>query len=363
MLKKEDGKAGIVIFLVFVLIIVLMCAGGFMWYTSSLKSVQKNSQKVEIIIDEGTSTSAIAEKLEKSGIIRSATAFKVYCKLEKKNSLMAGKYEFDKNMSVHDIVDRLTNGAIVDDSVTITFIEGKDIAFIAKTIADNTNNEEEDVYELLKDEDYLDSLIDEYWFITDDIKDDDIYYSLEGYLYPDTYTFSNKDVKVEEIFKIMIDAMDSQLIQYKSEINKSDYTPHELLTLASIVELEALNENDRAKVAGVFYNRLNIGMALQSDVTTYYGLGKNMGDGDLTASELSKKNPYNTRASNMAGKLPAGPICMPSASGIKAVVRPEDSNYLFFVADSKGQVHYSRTNSEHEALIQDLKNKGLWYTY
>lgn len=360
---KENGKIGIVVFFVVILVIIIICAGSFMWYTSSLKAIQKNSQKVEIVINDGTSTSQIAEKLENSGVIRSATAFKVYCKLEKKNSLMAGKYEFDKNMSVHDIVDRLTNGAIVDDSVTITFIEGKGIESIAKTIANNTNNTEEDIYKLLEDEEYIDSLIDEYWFITKEIKNDYIYYSLEGYLYPDTYTFANKDVDVKEIFKIMLDAMDSQLSQYKSEINKSDYSVHELLTLASIVELEALNEDDRAIVAGVFYNRLNAGMALQSDVTTYYGLRKNMGDGDLTASDLAKNNPYNTRASNMAGKLPVGPICMPSASALKAVIEPEDSKYLFFVADSKGQVHYSRTNSEHEALIKDLKDKGLWYTY
>lgn len=363
MYKSESGKAGIII-LVILAVILIICIGGFMWYTSSLKAVQSNNnEKLEVIIDEGAGTAGIAKKLESAGVIRNANAFKIYCKLNKKTSLKAGKYEFTKNMSVHDIVDRLTNGAIVDDSVTITFIEGKNIMTVAKTIANNTNNAEEDVYNLLKDEDYIDSLIKEYWFITDDIKNKDIYYSLEGYLYPDTYTFENKDVKVEEIFKIMLDAMDSQLSQYKSEINKSDYSVHELLTMASIVELEAVKESDRATVAGVFYNRINKGMALQSDVTTYYGLKKEMSSGDLTATELAKKNPYNTRANNMAGKLPVGPICMPSSNAIKAAIEPEKSNYIFFVADKNGDVHYSKTNSEHEALIKELKEKGLWYTY
>ena len=152
--------------------------------------------------------SQIADKLEDESIIKNATVFKIYCKLNNKTSLLAGKYELDKNMTVEQIISELEKGNVVDDSVTITFIEGKNMKWIASTIAEYTENSEDDVYVLLADEDYLDSLIDEYWFITDDIKDDDIYYALEGYLYPDTYPFENKDVDVKTIFKFMLDVME-----------------------------------------------------------------------------------------------------------------------------------------------------------
>lgn len=266
-------------------------------------------------------------------------------------------------MSVEQIITELEKGNVVDESVTITFIEGKNMRWIVSTIVEKTNNTEDEIYKLLKDEAYLDSLIEKYWFITDDIKDDEIYYSLEGYLYPDTYTFENKDVDIKTIFKAMLDKMDTQITPYKSEISKNNYSVHELLSLASVVELEAPNEKDRGTVAGVFYNRLKNNMALQSDVTTYYALQVDMGERDLTNSDLNTKSKYNTRASNMVGKLPIGPICSVSISSIKAVVEPEDTNYLFFIADKNGKVYYSKTNTQHEALIKELKEKGLWYTY
>lgn len=361
-MKREDGKIGIII-LIFLLLIVLAVGGVFIWYKSSLGAVQENSEKVTLIIEDGTGVSGIAQKLEQNGLIQNATTFKIYCRLNHRTKMQAGKYELDKNMTVEQIISELEKGNIVDESVTITFIEGKNMRWIAKTIAQNTENTEDDVYKLLSDDEYIDSLIDTYWFITDDIKDDEIYYSLEGYLYPDTYTFENKDVSVKTIFKTMLDVMESQISPYKEEIRDSKYNVHELLSLASVVELEALNEQDRAQVAGVFYNRLNRGMALQSDVTTYYAVQADMGERDLTNSDLNTNNAYNTRASNMGGKLPVGPICCVSISSIKAVIEPEDSDYLFFVADKNGKVYYAKTNSDHEKIIAELKEKGLWITY
>ena len=107
----------------------------------------------------------------------------------------------------------------------------------------------------MKDKDYLKSLIKKYWFIGEEILNDDIYYSLEGYLAPNTYSF-RKNTSVKEIFNAMISEMDQNLSKYKNIINNSKYTPHELLTLASIVELEGSEGTDRKGIAGVFYNRL-----------------------------------------------------------------------------------------------------------
>ena len=161
----------------------------------------------------------------------------------------------------------------------------------------------------------------------------------------------------------MLDKMDTVLTPYKDEIKESDYSVHEILSLASVVELEAKNEEDRAGVADVFINRLNKKMALQSDVTTYYALKIDMSERDLTANELETKNPYNTRSTTMNGKIPVGPICMVSESSIKAILEHDDTDNLFFVADKNGKVYFSKTNAEHEKKIKELKDSGLWFTY
>lgn len=360
--ETEDSKFGIIV-VVFIAICLICLIGAYMWYNSSIKAVQKTSEKVKIEIVGGSGTTKIAEHLKESGLIKDVNAFKVYCKVNKCTSMQAGKYELDKNMSVKEIVDQLQEGNVVDESVTITFVEGKNMRWIAKLIAEKTNNSEEDVYNILKDEEYINSVIEKYWFITDDIKDEDIYYSLEGYLYPDTYTFANVDVSVKEIFNKMLDKMDSVLTPYKNDIEDSKYSIHELLTLASVVELEATNVEDRAEVAGVFYNRLNRKMGLQSDVTTYYAIKVDMGERDLTAAELAKNNPYNTRSSSMYGKLPVGPIAMVSDKSIDAVLNPKSTDAIFFVADKNGKLYFSKNNTEHEKVIKELKSEGLWYTY
>ena len=138
---------------------------------------------------------------------------------------------------------------------------------------------------------------------------------------------------------------------------------HQLLSLASVVELEAKDPTDRLNVAAVFYNRLNANMQLGSDVTTYYAAKVDMSERDLYAAELNAVNPYNTRSSTMAGKLPVGPICNPSISSIIAAITPAKNNYYFFVADKNGDVYFTKTLQEHNAKIAELKRKGLWFTY
>lgn len=364
MRKSENGRIKIgVIILVLLLIIIAIVIGAFCWYKTGIKPVQSESETVIVEIIDGSGVSKIASQLEEQGLINNAKAFKIYYKINNKKAILAGKYELDKKMTVEEIITQLEKGNVVDETVTITFPEGKNMRWITETIAKNTSNSEEEIYELIADEEYQDLLIEKYWFIDEDIKDKDIYYPLEGYLYPDTYIFENKDVDTKVIFEKMLDKMDSVLTPYKNEIKKSDYSMHEILSLASVVELEAKNEEDRAGVAAVFINRLNKNMALQSDVTTYYALKIDMSERDLTASELAKKNPYNTRSATMNGKIPVGPICMPSGSSIEAVIEHEDTENLFFVADKNGKVYFSKTNSEHEKKIKELKNSGLWFTY
>ena len=207
------------------------------------------------------------------------------------------------------------------------------------------------------------TLIEKYWFITDEIKNKDIYYPLEGYLFPDTYAIANKDTKPEEIFEKMLDKMESVLEPYKEEIEESKYNVHELLTLASIIETEGTNDNDRKNVASVFYNRLDAGMSLGSDVTTYYSVKEDIGKRDLYQKEIDAYNPYNTRGPNMEGKLPVGPISSVGKASIEAAIEPSKTDYLFFVADKNGKLYFTKTNTEHVQVINELQNSGMWYEY
>lgn len=335
-----------------------------LFYNIGLSAVSKESNEVEFVIEEGSTYSGVINKLKNENLIKNELCFRLYIKLNNKNRLEAGTYKLNKNMNVKEIVSVFDKGNTYNpDVINITFKEGKHMRSIASTIASNTNNKEEDVFKLLKDKTYLNELINDYWFIDDSILNDNIYYSLEGYLFPNTYEFMNKDVSVKEIFKTMLDETNNQLFPYKKTMEDSNYSIHELLTLASIVELEGKANSDRAGIAGVFYNRLNSGWALGSDVTTYYAAKVDMSERDLYAYEINDNNYYNTRSNYLAGKLPIGPICNPSLHSIKAVLYPTDNNHYYFVADKNGKTYFTNTYSEHISKRDELIEAGLWYTY
>lgn len=357
-------KRLIIILLGIVILMALIILGSCIFYNLNLRSVSSNSKEVEFMVDSGSTYYSIGSKLKREGLIRNEFCFKLYIKFNKVNNLEAGTYKLNKNMSVKDIIEEFSKGNTYNpDAIVITFKEGKNMRSVASTIALHTNNTEEKIYNLLKDQEYLKSLIDSYWFISDDILDNNIYYSLEGYLYPNTYEFENKDIDVKDIFKTMLDEMSKRLENYKTDILSNKYSIHELLTLASIVELEGKVASDRAGIAGVFYNRLNSNMSLGSDVTTYYAAKVDMNERDLYTYEINDKNNYNTRSSYLAGKLPIGPICNPSLESIKAVLYPENNDYMYFVADKNGKTYFSKTYNEHVSTKDDLIKAGLWYTY
>ncbi len=358
-------KKGILIaVIVVVLVIILGVAGLFLFYNSSLKAVSENSNEVIVEIAKGSTATDIAKVLEENKLIKSGLVFRIYTKLNNVSGMQAGTYKLNQNMDVEKIIENLQKGTdYFPDEINITFLEGKNMRWIAKQIAENTNNTEDDVFNKLEDKEYIKSLIDKYWFLTDDILNENIYYPLEGYLFPDTYNFSNKDVTVEQIFTAMLDQMDDKLEDLKSDIEKEGYSVHKVLTVASIVELEAAQVEDRSGVASVIYNRLKKNMSLGSDVTTYYAIKVDMSERDLYQSELDKYNPYNTRGPRMEGKLPVGPIATVSIESIKAALHPDETNYLYFVSDKNGKNYFATTQAEHEKNVQNLKNSGLWYNY
>lgn len=357
-------KKAIIILLIILFLILFLIFGTLIWYNNSISGNKQNDEKIVIEVSEGSNINTVGSLLEKNGVIPSTFSFKIYSKLNKSNNVIAGKYCFSPSMTYEEITKMLKNGDIYKgDEIKLTYVEGKNIRWLARKIEELTNNKEEDVYDLLENEEYIDKIIKKYWFITDEIKNKDIYYSLEGYFFPDTYIIKNKDVTVEDIFLIMLNQMEKVLEEYKEDINNGNITVHQLLTIASMVELEGIHDEDRAGISGVFYNRIRQGMSLGSDVTTYYAWKVDMGERDLTYEELNTYNPYNTRGPNMQGKIPVGPISSVSKTSLEAALKPENTENLFFVADKNGKVYFTKTNAEHEQMVSALKAQGLWFEY
>lgn len=346
-----------------IILIILILVGCFI-FNFFASPVSSDKTTTNFTVETGDTYNSVATKLKSAGFIRSEKFFKIYIKLTGAKNLEAGVFVISKSMSLKEIVNTLDAGSTKNPNVIrITFKENLTMWDLAKVIEDNTNNKATDVYSKLKDTTYIDSLIKTYSFLTDDIKNTSIYYPLEGYLEPNTYEFSSKDVTVEDIFKTLLDERQKTITKYQDSITKSGYSVHQILTLASIVEAEAGRSDDMPTIASVFYNRLNIKMPLGSDVTTYYAEKLDMGDRDLTAQEVADCNAYNTRATCMAGKLPVGPIGNPSSTAIEAVLNPTTTNYYYFVADKNGKIYYNENLAGHNSTIAKLKSEGLWYEY
>lgn len=345
-------KKKIIIIVVSILVIVLLLVG---FYFYGLTSVSNDSEMVEFTVKSGMSTKSVINSLYDAKIIKSKIASSIYIKLNSNISVKAGTYELDRNKNTKEIFKILSGTSAKKDTVKVTFTEGKRIVDYAKVISDNFDINESDVLDTISDKEYLNTLINKYSFLSKDILNSDIYYPLEGYLFPDTYEFY-KDASVKDIIEKMLDKMGKVLDNYST--SSSSFSIHEILTIASIIENETKFKEDRAPVSQVIYKRLNLNMSLGMDVTTYYGVRKAMNE-TLTRSDLDSKNAYNTRNTDFIG-LPVGPICSPRKEAIEAALNPSDTNYIYFYADVYGKdgleyigkLHFAESYNEFQSLIR-----------
>lgn len=349
--KRKIKKKILYLFVIFISFIVLLLGTSYYFYSS----VSNDKTKINVVIPSGYGLNDIAKLLKEKELIKSEKFFVMYLKLKRVDNIYAASYIFDKSMNLNDIAKVLELGGENSNLVSITFEEGINMRKVATLIDENTVNSYDDVINLLKDKDYLNSLIDKYWFIPDDIKNNKIYYSLEGYLYPDTY-FVNKDDSVKDIFSMMLDKMDSVLSKYKDKINKNNI--HKILTLSSVTQSEGVNKDDFKNIASVFLNRIEIDMPLGSCVTSYYGVKKDM-NSELLQKDIDAKNAYNTRGESPV-LIPVGPISLPSSDAIDAVINPIKTDYYYFVSDINNKLYFTKSYSEHVNMQKKLQNEGLW---
>ena len=350
-------KAFIKIIIVVVVLLISLMLLLFSYYTYQLTPPANDDTMIEIEIPKGATGNKVATILKDNKLIRNVDIFKIYLKIHSVRSMNYGVYELNKAMSVKQIIDIISDGKAVNRDIKILFKEGLNMRGVAKVIANNTNNSYDDVFDLLKDKIYINSLVDKYWFLEEIIKDNNIYYPLEGYLAPNTYRFASKDVTVGEIFARMLDQTSTVLTPYKEKIK--GYTIHEFLTLASIVQSEGIGFEDMPDIAGVFQKRLDENWSLGSCVTACYAAKEDSCTSDNVKTKIVSL--YNTYLSDMAGKLPIGPVSNPGNAAIEAAINPADNDYYFFLSDKYKKIYFSKTPEQHYAKQAELKASGNWY--
>lgn len=310
-----------------------------------------NTNKMDVTIEEGSSLSGISQTLKEKDLIRSELAFKVYVKLTgKSNDLKAGYYSFSQSQSAGDIVSIMMEGSN-SDTATVTIKEGLDLNRIGDTLEEQgIFTKEEFLSEIKNNADYY---REKYDFLSSVPKDRE--YILEGYLFADTYNIYVNSTPRDLIEK-MLDRFDQEYTdEYKKRTKEMGKTIDEIVTMASVVERETILDSELPTVAGVFYNRLEKGMMLQSCATLQY-IYKDY-QFSFTESQKNIDSPYNTYKYE---GLPAGPISNFRAASLKAALYPEDTDYLYFCTknDGTGASAFAKTYEEHEANIQ--KYSGNW---
>lgn len=349
--KKKDKLKTVVIILA---IIVVLLAGGLGFYVFGTSATEPgNTDDIVIEIESGSGALVVLNQLDEAGLVKNSLCGKLLVKLSSPD-VQAGTYCFSKNMSLNEIFRALDNydmKYLVQSKVTI--VEGATIPQAAAAFSDASGIPQEEIIAAWADKAFLNELINEYWFITDEILADGILYPLEGYLYPETYFIPENNVDIQAVTKDMLDKMDAELTPYKEDITtKLGFTVHQFLTFASVVEKESLFDDDRPMIAGVFLNRLYEGMGLQSDITVLYALGES--HVDVSIAETQVDSPYNTYKN--AG-LPIGPVCAVPARTMEDCINYEPSDYFFFFATEDGDVLYTETYAEHQKVVEENK----WY--
>ena len=312
--------------LVFLLFLIVILGGGFYLYfkEGTLPVNQKEPASKIFVIQKGDSLSSIAKKLANEELIRNRIVFYLIIKnMGIDKNIQAGDFRLSTAMNVYQIAETLTHGTL---DVWITLIEGLRKEEIAQVVSQNLGMPE---VEFSK-------------------------YGKEGYLFPDTYLIP-REATAESIVQILKNNFENKFdAALKQKAKVKGLSEYETIIIASLVEREARLSEDRPLVASVILNRFKAGMKLDIDATVQYALGyqpleKTWWKKDLTQDDLKIDSPYNTYTNP---GLPPGPISNPGLASIKAVVEAPETDYVFYVSDSSGKLHFAKTLEEHNKNVR-----------
>ena len=276
--SRNNGKKNKIILIVVIAILAVMMITGIIFlniYNNGLSPVAKKGEgkDIKLLVEKGDTVKEIAKLLKEKGAIKDENIFNLYTRISGKSAFKQGRYKFSTEEDVKTIVEKLVKGDVNKEEIKLQLLEGKTIKDLAEVVAKVTTNTKEQFLTKMKDKDYIKKLSEKYWFIDyDTVTKEGIYYPLEGYLFPDTYIFDNKEVSIETIIDAMLKQTEKKIAEYKNIQGEKKLTVHEVLTLASIIELEAGTSStkseektlsDREVVAKIFMNRLNKKMSLR----------------------------------------------------------------------------------------------------
>ena len=372
---KKKKKFRFVRFLVTLLILLaLLGVGGFYGYRyaeSALQPIDPSSkQYVKVQIPEGSNSQEIGSILEKSGLIKHGLLFTAYVKYKNYSDLKSGYYNLQKSMGTEDLIKALQKGGTPEPQevvyANLTIPEGFTLEQIAQTVAQLQGEFKEPLtaeafMAKVQDENFIAQEVAKYPKLLESLpaKDSGVRYRLEGYLFPATYTIK-ESTTIESLIDDMLATMDKNLSPHYATIKEKNLTVNELLTIASLVEKEGAKTEDRKLIAGVFYNRLNLGMPLQSNIAILYAegkLGQKISLADDVAIDTTIDSPYNVYTN--IGLMP-GPVDSPSLDAIESSINQTKSDNLFFVANVQdGKVYFAATKEEHDKNVEEHINSKL----
>ena len=330
-------------FFLFVLVMLIsaVALAGLRFYFYCVTPYRPDQPAIaEVIIPAGASFKKTAAILEQQGVISDRLLFILLAKIKKAEySIKAGPYSIALPVAPLDVLGKLVRGEVALLSVTIP--EGSNIFDIARIFEQAGLRPAAEVLRRVTDEEFSRS-------IGCDEK------TLEGFLFPDTYKFS-KSMPLDQMLKhLCVRFQDLFARELEANPAAGALSPRQLVVLASLVEKEAKDPSERPVIAGVFYNRLKLGMRLDCDPTVAYGvlLEDPSFKGRLRTKHLRAVNAYNTYQIH---GLPAGPICNPGLASLRAVLKPAQVDYLYFVARNNGTHQFSRTLEEHNRAVQQYQ--------
>jgi UPF0755 protein len=328
-----------------VLLVLLVVAAGAAgaWIQLRVKAPFRGYSGVEqfVEIPPGASTRAIGDRLVAAGIVRDTLTFRAALWLSgEARHLKAGEYRFDSAMTPADVIVRLARGDVF--VVNFTVPEGLTVAEVAKLFESHGFGPAGSFVEAARNA----SLIHEL---------DPAARDLEGYLFPETYPLP-RHVPAAKVVAMMVDRFDKTFTaDMRAAAEGRGLTVRQAVTLGSIVEKETARGDERPVVAGVYTNRLRIGMPLQCDPTVIYALAKaGRYNGNIHKDDLSIDSPYNTY--RYPG-LPPGPIASPGKASLEAAVHPSDTGFLYFVSRNDGSHEFARSLEEHNRNVQKFQIK------
>jgi len=319
----------------FLLLIAVILVG---FYSPNVFITDKS---VMVHIDKDMTGQEIGARLHEKGLIFSPLFFRAAAVASgNSTTLKEGYYQIKSRLSMHELLQKLQTGQVM--AIKVVIPEGYTIPEIAKKMEQSG---------LMKSEDFLVAARKypvPYLYMKNPVP---VNYHEEGFLFPDTYYFP-LEVTPNEVISVMLKSFDEKLTPaMREKISEKGWTIYQFVTLAALVEKEAKYDEDRPIIAAVFEKRLKIGMPLQTDASLQYILAKPKPE--LTIADTRLPSTYNTY---LYVGLPPGPIANPGMASMKAVLEAKDTDYLYFVADSTGHYHYSKTYGGHLEAIEEINS-------